>query len=164
MIRRAAAKLPPLPPPGYCFRAKFSSLLTDLPVILAGFALFYALLSLTHHWMAPVTEHAEISLSPWVLPKYAMFSVLRIAIAYVFSLAFTLSTVTSPLTTPAPSASCSRCWTPCNPFPSSVFFRGVMVAMVALVSVAPAGRRARLDPSDFHRPGLEHDLQLSTPR
>ena len=89
MIRRAAAKLPPATAPWILFPAKFSSLLTDLPVILAGFALFYALLSLTHHWMAPVTERAEISLSPWVLPKYAMFSVLRISIAYVFSLAFT---------------------------------------------------------------------------
>ena len=89
MIRRPAAKLPPASAPWILFPAKFSSLLTDLPVILAGFALFYALLSLTHHWMAPVTEHTEISLSPWVLPKYAMFSVLRISIAYVFSLAFT---------------------------------------------------------------------------
>jgi NitT/TauT family transport system permease protein len=89
MIRRAAAKLPPSSAPWILFPAGFSSLLTDLPVILAGFALFYALLSLTSHWMAPVTERAEISLSPWVLPKYAMFSVLRISIAYVFSLAFT---------------------------------------------------------------------------
>ncbi|MGA8104855.1 MAG: ABC transporter permease subunit [Candidatus Acidiferrales bacterium] len=89
MIRRAADKLPPASPPWILFPAKFSSLLTDLPVIFAGFALFYALLSLTHHWMSPVTERAEISLSPWVLPKYAMFSVLRISIAYLFSLAFT---------------------------------------------------------------------------
>jgi NitT/TauT family transport system permease protein len=89
MIRRPAAKLTPGSAPWMLSPAKFSSLLTDLPVILAGFALFYALLSLTHHWMAPVTERTVISLSPWVLPKYAMYSVLRIAIAYVFSLAFT---------------------------------------------------------------------------
>jgi NitT/TauT family transport system permease protein len=64
--------------------------LQDLPIIFAGFALFYALLSMTHYWMAPANAGTAIQLRVGALPKYAMFSVLRIAIAYVFSLAFTL--------------------------------------------------------------------------
>ena len=66
------------------------SILQDLPIIFAGFALFYALLSMTHYWMAPANAGTAIQLWVGALPKYAMFSVLRIAIAYVFSLAFTL--------------------------------------------------------------------------
>ncbi len=66
------------------------SILQDLPIIFAGFALFYALLSMTHYWMAPANAGTAIQLRVGALPKYAMFSVLRIAIAYVFSLAFTL--------------------------------------------------------------------------
>ena len=66
------------------------SILQDLPIIFAGFALFYALLSMTHYWLAPANAGTAIQLRVGALPKYAMFSVLRIAIAYVFSLAFTL--------------------------------------------------------------------------
>jgi NitT/TauT family transport system permease protein len=64
------------------------SLLRDLPIILAGLALLYALLSMAHYWTTPVNPGAEISLHPSALPKYAMFSVLRIALAYAFSLSF----------------------------------------------------------------------------
>ena len=53
-------------------------------------ALFYALLSLTHYWLTPVSVETQIDLSPHALPKYAMYSVLRIAIAYLLSLGFTL--------------------------------------------------------------------------
>jgi NitT/TauT family transport system permease protein len=66
------------------------SILQELPILFAGLALFYALLSVTHYWMAPVSAQTAIQLQPSALPKYAMFSVLRIAIAYVFSLGFTL--------------------------------------------------------------------------
>ena len=62
------------------------SLLQDAPIILGALALFYALVSLTHYWLTPVHAHAKISLSPSVLPKYAMYSVLRIAISYGISL------------------------------------------------------------------------------
>jgi NitT/TauT family transport system permease protein len=67
-----------------------SALLRDLPIVAAGFGLFYGLLSLAQYWAGPVTSQAEIQLSPSALPKYAMFSVARIAIAYFLSLALTL--------------------------------------------------------------------------
>ena len=72
------------------FPANVPSLLRDLPILFAAFALFYAVLSMTHYWLTPVGETTVISLDPRALPKYAMFSVLRIAAAYICSLGFTL--------------------------------------------------------------------------
>src|SRR3984885_4423679 len=66
------------------------SVFRELPIVLAAVAALYALLAMTHAWMSPVTTGAQIQLSPSALPKYAMFSLLRIAIAYAVSLAFTL--------------------------------------------------------------------------
>jgi len=65
-------------------------LLRDLPIILAGLALFYGLLSFGRYWIGPVSTQAEIGLHPSALPKYALYSVLRLTIAYGFSLVFTL--------------------------------------------------------------------------
>ena len=72
------------------FPANVPSLLRDLPILFAAFALFYAVLSMTHYWMTPVGAATVINLSPSALPKYAMLSVLRIAAAYICSLGFTL--------------------------------------------------------------------------
>src|SRR5450755_3535447 len=67
-----------------------ASLLRDLPVMLAGLALFYGLLSLAHYWTGPVTTQPAIDLHPGALPKYAMFSLARIVIAYFVSLIFAM--------------------------------------------------------------------------
>jgi NitT/TauT family transport system permease protein len=72
------------------FPASVPSLLRDLPILFVAFALFYAVLSMTHYWLTPVGAPTVIDLSPRALPKYAMFSVLRIAAAYLCSLGFTL--------------------------------------------------------------------------
>ena len=66
------------------------SILRDLPILLGALTLFYAVLSMTHYWMTPIGPPTEIHLEPSALPKYAMYSVLRIAAAYLVSLAFTL--------------------------------------------------------------------------
>src|ERR1700722_17714418 len=63
------------------------SLLRDLPILCAGLALFYGLLSLARYWTGPVNTQAEIQLHPSALPVYALFSVARIAVAYALSLA-----------------------------------------------------------------------------
>jgi NitT/TauT family transport system permease protein len=68
--------------------ARVPSLLRDFPIVLAGLALFYALLSATHAWMGPVSSQTEIHLHASALPRYAMYSFLRILIAYALSLAF----------------------------------------------------------------------------
>ena len=67
------------------------SLLKDLPVMVSGLALFYGLMSLARYWAGPVNIQPVILLQPSILPKYALFSVARLAAAYVVSLAFTLA-------------------------------------------------------------------------
>src|SRR5579862_6897660 len=77
-------------PPWGVFPSGASSLVRDLPIIIAALALFYGLLTFTRYGIGPVNTQAEIQLAPGALPKYAFFSVLRIAIAYFLSLGFTL--------------------------------------------------------------------------
>ena len=77
-------------PPWGVFPAAAPSLLRDLPILLAGMAIFYGLLTFARYGIGPVNTQAEIHLYPGALPKYAFFSVTRIAIAYFFSLGFTL--------------------------------------------------------------------------
>ncbi len=116
-----------------------ASFLQDLPIMLAGLALFYALLALTHQWMAPVTGQTEISLSPRVLPKYAMFSVLRIALAYTLSLVFAI--VYGYVA--AYNARAERFMIPLldtlQSIPVLSFLPGVMISMVALFPTRQLG-------------------------
>jgi NitT/TauT family transport system permease protein len=66
------------------------SYLADVLMFAAAIALFYAVLIVGRAWLGPITAEVEISRSPWALPAYAGYSLLRITIAYLFSLAFTL--------------------------------------------------------------------------
>jgi NitT/TauT family transport system permease protein len=115
------------------------SLLRDLPILLAALALFYAILSMTHYWMTPAGAPMEIHLEPSALPRYAMFSVLRIAAAYVVSLAFTL--VYGYVA--AYNARAEKFMVPLldtlQSIPVLSFLPGVMVAMVALFPTKQLG-------------------------
>jgi NitT/TauT family transport system permease protein len=119
--------------------AAVPSIIRDLPVIFAAFALFYALLSLTHYWLTPVSVETQINLSPSALPKYAMYSVLRIAIAYLLSLGFTL--VYGYIA--AYNARAEKFMIPLldtlQSIPVLSFLPGVMVAMVALFPTRQIG-------------------------
>jgi NitT/TauT family transport system permease protein len=84
--RFEGASFPSWSPPSTGIR----SLVRDLPIIVFGVALFYGLISLTRYWTGPVNTQPVIDLHPFALPKYALFSVARLAIAYVVSLAVTL--------------------------------------------------------------------------
>lgn len=70
--------------------AGVTSLARELPIVLGGIGLFYSVIAFAHYWSGPVNSGAVISLHPTALPKYALFSVLRLAIAYIFSFIFTL--------------------------------------------------------------------------
>src|SRR5580698_1054034 len=70
--------------------AGVTSLARELPIVLGGIGLFYGVIAFAHYWSGPVNSQAEISLHPGALPKYALFSVLRLAIAYIISFIFTL--------------------------------------------------------------------------
>ncbi len=82
----APAGKPPRLAPWAALPSPASSLLWDLPVILAVMALFYGLLSLAGYWATAVGEQPAIDLHPSALPKYALYSVARIALAYLLSL------------------------------------------------------------------------------
>jgi NitT/TauT family transport system permease protein len=66
------------------------SYLPDVLMFGAGIALFYGVLVVGRTWLGPFTPQVEISRSPLALVPYAGYSLLRITIAYVLSLVFTL--------------------------------------------------------------------------
>src|SRR6202163_2746861 len=114
-------------------------LLRDLPVILVGLALFYGLLSLARYWTGPVNVQTAIDLRAAALPKYALFSVARIAIAYAVSLAITLVYAYVA----AHNAKAERVLIPLldtlQSIPVLSFLPGVMVSMVALFPTRQLG-------------------------
>ncbi len=118
---------------------QLSSLFRDLPIVAAGLGLFYGLLSLASYWAGPVSTQAEIQLNPTVLPKYALFSVARIAIAYGLSLIFTLVYAYVA----AHNAKAERVLIPLldtlQSIPVLSFLPPVMVAMVALFPTRQLG-------------------------
>ena len=67
-----------------------ASRLPDVLMFAAVLAVFYGTLLVGRSWLGPFVPSVEISRSPSALPGYAALSLLRIAIAYVLSLAFTL--------------------------------------------------------------------------
>ena len=115
------------------------SIFRDLPIFSAALALFYAVLSMTHYWLSPVGAPTEIHLEPSALPKYAMFSVLRIAAAYFISLVFTL--VYGYIA--AYNARAEKFMVPLldtlQSIPVLSFLPGVMLAMVALFPTRQMG-------------------------
>jgi NitT/TauT family transport system permease protein len=62
----------------------------DLFVVLIGLAILFGLVQLGRQLTAVHRPVVEISLSPWALPKYTFFSMMRGLAAYVMSLLFTL--------------------------------------------------------------------------
>ena len=119
-------------PPWGSLPSSASSLIRDVPVMLAGLALFYAFLSLARYWATPAGTQAAIDLHPSALPKYAFFSVARIVIAYFVSLIFTL--VYAYIA--AHNRTAERFMIPLldtlQSIPVLSFLPGVMVAMVSL--------------------------------
>ena len=116
-----------------------SSLLTDLPIICAGLALFYGLLSLAHYWTGSVNTQPEIHLNPGALPKYALYSMARILVAYGISLVFAV--VYGRIA--ARHAGAERFMIPLldtlQSIPVLSFLPGVMVSMVALFPTRQVG-------------------------
>jgi NitT/TauT family transport system permease protein len=108
------------------------SYLPDLLMFTAAITLFYGVLVVGRTWLGPFTPEVEISRSPWALPAYAGYSLLRITIAYLLSLAFTL--VYGYVAAYNPKA--ERFMIPLldvlQSIPVLSFLPGVMLAMVAL--------------------------------
>jgi NitT/TauT family transport system permease protein len=108
------------------------SVVTDAPIFAAGLAAFYSLIVLARYWSSPFSPQVEISNRPAALPAYAMYSLLRIAVAYLLSLGFTLVYGY----TAAYNARAERFMIPLLDILQSIpvlsFLPGVMLAMVSL--------------------------------
>ncbi len=108
------------------------SVLTDFFLFAAGLSVFYAILVLARSWFGPFNPHVVISRDPTKLPLYAAYSLLRITVAYILSLAFTL--VYGYVAAYNPKA--ERIMIPLLDILQSIpvlsFLPGVMLAMVAL--------------------------------
>jgi NitT/TauT family transport system permease protein len=116
-----------------------SSLFRDLPIIVAGLALFYGLLSLARYWTGTVTAQPEIHLNPGALPRYALFSLARLALGYLVSLVVTLVYAYVA----AHNRRAERVLIPLldtlQSIPVLSFLPGVMISMVALFPTRQIG-------------------------
>ena len=125
--------------PALARRATLPSLLRDFAVVFAGLALFYGLLSLARYWSGPVNTQPVIHLDPAALPGYALFSLARIALAYLLSLLVTLVYGYAA----AHSTRAERILIPLldtlQSIPVLSFLPGVMVSMVALFPTRQLG-------------------------
>ena len=65
--------------------------LIDIAVFLFVFAAIFGVYAIGRSWLGPVRPHAEISQNPRVLPLYALYSLVRISVAYALSLLFALA-------------------------------------------------------------------------
>src|SRR5215475_8345967 len=108
------------------------SFLIDVPIFVLGIALLYVVVVLAQYWSGPLTPQVQIDLRARALPMYALYSVLRISIAYFLSLGFTL--VYGYVAAYNPRA--ERFMVPLldvlQSIPVLSFLPGVMLAMVAL--------------------------------
>jgi NitT/TauT family transport system permease protein len=111
---------------------RVESWVVDAIVFAALTLLVYALWRTGHAWTQPAVPEARISRRPSALPGYAFDSLLRIAIAYVFSLAFAIAYGYAA----ARSAAAERILIPLLDVLQSVpvlsFLPAVMLAMIAL--------------------------------
>jgi NitT/TauT family transport system permease protein len=108
------------------------SYLPDVVMFGAGIALFYGLLVVGRTWLGPFTPQVEISRSPLALAAYAGYSLLRITIAYVLSLAFTLVYGYVAAYNPRAERFMIPLLDVLQSIPVLSFLPGVMMAMVAL--------------------------------
>ncbi|HLV87483.1 MAG TPA: ABC transporter permease subunit [Candidatus Sulfotelmatobacter sp.] len=108
------------------------SYLPDVLMFGAGIALFYGLLVVGRTWLGPFTPEVEISRSPWALPAYAGYSLLRITVAYLLSLAFTLVYGYVAAYNPRAERFMIPLLDVLQSIPVLSFLPGVMLAMVAL--------------------------------
>ena len=88
----AAPAATPIPPTGVRpAGSRWSwAFLIDLAVFLFIFAAIYGVYAIGLSWFGPPHPQAEISQDPRMLPRYAVYSLVRIGLAYGISLVFAL--------------------------------------------------------------------------
>jgi NitT/TauT family transport system permease protein len=106
--------------------------LIDIGVFISVFAVIFGIYSIGRSWLGPVRVETEISQDPASLPLYALYSLVRILVAYGISLVFALAYGY----TAAKSKRAELLLIPLLDILQSIpvlsFLPGVMLAMVAL--------------------------------
>lgn len=105
----------------------------DLAVGACGLALFYAVLRLAQYWMGHPVAAVNISPSAAMLPLYAFYSLMRIAIAYLLSLFFAIAYGYLAAYWPRAEGFMIAVLDILQSIPVLSFLPGVMLAMVSLV-------------------------------
>jgi len=112
-------------------RLAYASLI-DIGVFVAVFALIFGIYSIGRSWVGPVRVEAEISQRPSSLPLYAMYSLVRILIAYAISLVFALGYGYAAAKSKRAELVLIPLLDILQSIPVLSFLPGVMLAMVAL--------------------------------
>jgi NitT/TauT family transport system permease protein len=113
--------------------------LLDLAVAAMGLAAFYGVLLIAHYWFSRQEPAVEISLSPQSLPLYAFYSVVRIGLAYLFSLVFAIGYGYVAAYNKRFEALMIAALDILQSIPVLSFLPGVMLAMVALLPTRQLG-------------------------
>jgi NitT/TauT family transport system permease protein len=128
---QSATPLPPTAARPAGSRWSFAFLI-DIAVFLFVFAAVYGTYAIGRTWLGPVAPHAVISQSPRSLPLYALYSLIRISIAYALSLGFALGYGYVAASSRRAEVVLVPLLDILQSIPVLSFLPGVMLAMVAL--------------------------------
>ena len=124
----------PLPPPAKRpLGSRWAwAFLIDIAVFVSVFAVIFGVYSIGRSWLGPVRVESEISQNPRSLPLYALYSLVRILVAYALSLAFALAYGYAAATSRRAEIVLIPLLDILQSIPVLSFLPGVMLAMVAL--------------------------------
>src|SRR5438034_7267449 len=103
-----------------------------MAVFLFVFAAIFGVYAIGRSWLGPVHLHVEISQNPRVLPLYALYSLVRISVAYALSLIFALSYAYVAASSRRAEIIMVPLLDILQSIPVLSFLPGVMLAMVAI--------------------------------
>ena len=106
--------------------------LIDIAVFFAVFGVIFGIYSIGRSWLGPVRAEAEISQDPRSLWLYALYSLVRILVAYVISLVFALAYGYAAAKSKRAEIVLIPLLDILQSIPVLSFLPGVMLAMVAL--------------------------------
>ncbi|HEY4046050.1 MAG TPA: ABC transporter permease subunit [Acidobacteriaceae bacterium] len=105
----------------------------DVTVACCGLALFYAVLRIAQYWMGHPVPTVDISQSAKMLPLYAFYSMVRIAVAYLLSLLFAIGYGYIAAYNPRMEAFMIAVLDILQSIPVLSFLPAVMLAMISLI-------------------------------
>lgn len=131
MLSRLPVQLPPLAR-SFSFKRTWP-LGVDVAVFAVLFAVAWGIAGLARYWWGAVTPAVEISRSPWALPGYAFYSVIRLFSAYLLSLVFAIGYGYAAANRPRLERVLIALLDILQSIPVLSFLPGVMLAMISLV-------------------------------